>query len=171
MALKSRRTGYKKLKRSRNQLNRRRSRRSQLRGGSKPVWILYAKGREEPDKYEIILVADNINDLKLLANDVPENMVSPFKDVIHDNMFVQFQFTDVKPDKITLRQLPSGPKKAEGQRISSQDKSTLFYTYSPNGLVRLIYTNPEDLVRDDPGADIKTIKKNNFDWNMPIFGA
>lgn len=169
MAIKSRRNGLKKLKRSRNLLNRRRSRRSYLHGGSKPVWILYAKGREDPEKYEIITVADNINDVKLLAHDVPENMVSPVMNVILDNMFVQFQNTDVKPDKIQLRKYKPGPK-VRFETIKSQDESTLYYTYNTDGLVRLIYTNPEDLARDDPGADIKTIKKNNFDWNMPLFG-
>jgi hypothetical protein len=33
---------------------------------------------KKPEKYELILVADNIQDLKLQARDVPENMVSSF---------------------------------------------------------------------------------------------
>ena len=170
MANKSRRNRSKQQKRSRNQQQNRRSRRLNLLGGGDSVSLLYIRGREVPDIYELILVADNFNDLLLQARDVSENMGSSFKEEVNNHMYIQTALLNRDMNTSKISKLSSkAMMNAEGDLISSEDRSTLYYTTDSFGLVTAIYDNREDIERAFPDADIKSIKKNKFDWNHPLF--
>ena len=125
---------------------------------------------KKPEKYELILVADNIQDLKLQAKDVSPNMGSSFKHEVNNHMYLQVTNLNGQTDTTKIRKLDLSKFKSERfQSISSSDESTLYYTYDCSGLVLAIYTNREELQSAFPEADIKSIKKNNFDWNHPLF--
>ena len=170
MALKSKRNLLIKQKKSINKQNNRRSRRLNLRGGDGSVSLLYVNfnKNKKPEKYELILAADNIQDLILQSKDVDQNMVSSFKDEVINHMYFQIIKLDVPSDTMKFRKLEP-TRKVTSKMISSKDESTLFYTYDCSGLVLAIYQNREDIERAFPEADIKSIKKNNFDWNHPLF--
>jgi len=164
MSNKSRRNRLNKKKGSRNQRQNKRSRRFNLRAGGDSVSMLYVKGRENPDVFELICVADNLNDLKLQARDVSPNMVSPFKNVVNDNMYIQI--TNLGKTNTSIRKLDLSNFKAEKyQRISSTDESTLYYSIDSIGLVKEISNKNSDI----HGDHILSIRKNNFDWKHPLF--
>ena len=172
MALKSRRNQLNKQKRSRNQQKNKRSRRLNQNAGGDSVCMLYVNMNKDkkPEKYELILVADNIQDLKIWAKDVSPNMISSFKDEVNNYMYVQVTKLNGQTDTTKIRKLDLSKFKYERfQSISSEDESTLYYTYDCSGLVLAIYNNREDIERAFPEADIKSIKKNNFDWKLPLF--
>ena len=173
MANKISRNRLNKQKRSRNQQKNRRSRRFNLVGGES-VSLLYVNNRIDPDDYELILVADNLKDLLLQAKDVPYNMMeSYFQDEVVDNMYIQPTFLNGNTDAKQLKKIdPKSIIHVKGDRISSTDESTLYYTCDSSGLATAIYNNKDDLVKNMPGTfegDIKSIKKNNFDWSHPLF--
>ncbi len=168
MAKKSRKNILKQKKFSRNQQKRKSRRLNRNGGGANSVSVLYVKGRENPEQYELIMVADNIQDLILQSKDVPENMVSPFKDRVLDQMYVQFLKLNEKQDTNNIRKLDPNSK-VSGNQISSKDDSVLFYTYNPSGIVQGMYSTRKDLEHAFPGADIKSTKKNRFDWSSPLF--
>ena len=142
----------------------------QIGGDSKLVYILYVKGRKDPNKYEIIFVTDTMDNLLNHANDVPENMIAPFKDKVLEHMFSQKLYTDVKPEKHDVLKLDVNTTNEKDDKTSSNDESTLYYTCNTEGLVELIYNDREKLKLEAPkDADIKEIKKNNLDWSIPIF--
>jgi len=170
MSIKSRRNRSKQQKRSRNQKQNRRSRRLNLVAGGDSVSLLYVKGREDPDVYELIMVADNMNDLLLHAKDVSGNMASSFVNEVDNHMYVQMAFLNRDMNNSKTTKLSSkAMMNTKGTRISSNDESTLYYTYDTSGLVISIYNNREELQSAFPNADIKSIKKNNFDWHHPLF--
>lgn len=169
MAVKSRRRSYQKQRKSRNQQKNKRSRRLNLRGGGDSVSMLYVKGSNS-EIYELISVADNIQDLLLLARDVPENMVSSFKQSVMNNMYVQITFLNGPCDITQIR--PFNPLKTspvKGQTISSNDESILFYTDDGEGRVLAIYNKEADIKHAYPNAHIKSIKKNTMNWDSTIF--
>jgi hypothetical protein len=92
------------------------------------------------------------------------------KDEVMNNMYVQITNLNVPSDITKIRKLnpPTAPA-VRGQIIFCQDESTLCYTYDCSGLVLAIYNNREDMERAFPEADIKSIKKNNFDWKYHLF--
>ena len=69
----------------------------------------------------------------------------------------------------TTKLLSNSIINAKGNIVSSSDESTIYYTYDCSGLVLAIYNNREDIERTFPEADIKSIRKNNFDCNHPLF--
>jgi hypothetical protein len=164
-----------KLKRSRNQQKYRRSVRLNQFGSGDSVSLLYVKNREDREEYELILVADNLQDLLLLAKDVPQNMMEfYFKDVVLDYMYTQVTLLNRNIDRNTLRNLPYELIiNVKGDQISSNDESILYYLCDDfSGLVTSIYNNRDDLIRAFPKVNIKSIKsikKNTFDWNHPLF--
>lgn len=167
MAKKISRNRIIKQKRSKNI----RSIKSYLVGGGDSVGLLYVNNRVDPDEYELILVADNLKDLLLQAKDVPENMMeSNFQDEVIDNMYIQPTFINSNTDMKYLRKInPKAIIHAKGNIISSTDESTLYYTCDSSGLVTSIYNNRDEIERLFPESDIKSIKKNNFDWYHPLF--
>jgi hypothetical protein len=163
---------YKKYIKYKNKYNFIKQNSLQIGGDSKLVHILYVKGRivSDPNKYEIICVSDTMDDLINLAKDVPENMIAPFKDKVLEHMFSQKLYTDVKPEKYDVLKLDVNTTNEKDDKTSSNDESTLYYTYNNVGLVELIYNDREKLKLEATNSDdIKEIKKNNIDWEIPVF--
>ena len=164
-----------KQKRSRNQQKNRRSVRLNQFGMGESVSLLYVNNRWDHEEYELILVADNLQDLLLLAKNVPPNMMEYyFKDIVLDYMYTQVTLLNRNIDRKTRRKLPyESIINVKGDQISSNDESTLYYLCDDfSGLVTSIYNNRDDLIRAFPKVNInsiKSIKKNTFDWNHPLF--
>jgi hypothetical protein len=102
---------------------------------------------------------------------VPENMMeSNFQDEVINNMYIQPTFINGNTESKNLAKIdPKTIIHVKGHRISSTDESILYYTCDSSGLVKAIYNNRDDLARAFPESDIKSIKKNNFDWRHPLF--
>ena len=117
-----------KQKRSRNQQKNRRSARLNQSGSGDSVSLLYVNNREDREEYELILVADNLQDLLLAAKNVPPNMMEYyFKDVVLDYMYTQVTLLNRNIDRNTLRKLPyESIINVKGDQISSNDESTLY---------------------------------------------
>jgi len=172
MVQRSRRNRSKQQKRSRKQQQNRRSRHLNLLGGGDSVSLLYVNMNKDnnSEKYELILGADNFNDLVLQAGDVSENMQSSFKNEVNNHMYIQTHFLNRNMNTSKIIKLSSkAMMNAKGNRISSNDNSILYYTTDSLGLVTAIYENREELQSAFPEADIKSIKKNKLDWKHPLF--
>jgi hypothetical protein len=97
-------------------------------------------------------------------------MIAPFKDKVLEHMFSQKLYTDVKPEKYDVLKLDVNTTNEKDDKTSSNDESTLYYTYNNVGLVELIYNDREKLKLEATNSDdIKEIKKNNIDWEIPVF--
>lgn len=89
-------------------------------------------------------------------------------------MYTQVTLLNHNIDKKTLSKLPyESIIHVKDDYNLTENESTLYYLCDDSsGLVTSIYNNRDDLIRAFPQVDIesiKSIKKNYFDWNHPIW--